>query len=80
MGWRQYTAATALTFSPDSNRVAYAATDGDKQFVAVDGTEGKQYDGIITANGGRISFDSSNSFHYLAFKGDSVYLVEERIS
>ncbi|HEY77836.1 MAG TPA: hypothetical protein G4O09_01845, partial [Dehalococcoidia bacterium] len=67
------------TFSPDSNRVAYAATDGDKQFVVVDGTEGKQYNVILTANGGRINFDSPDSFHYLAFEGDSVYLVEERI-
>jgi hypothetical protein len=69
----------SLTVSPDGRRVAYMDKESGTQFVVVDGTEGKQYNVIITANGGGISFDSSNSFHYLAFKGDSVYLVEERV-
>ncbi|MGA1974777.1 MAG: hypothetical protein ABSG92_04000 [Conexivisphaerales archaeon] len=35
-----------LTSSPDGKRVAYVAGVGTKQFVVVDGKEGKQYDGI----------------------------------
>jgi hypothetical protein len=69
----------SFTVSPDSQRVAYVAQLGDKQFVVVDGKEGKQYDNIITMGGGRIVFDSADSFHYLARKGADVYLLEERI-
>jgi len=32
--------------SPDSRHVAYVAQSGDRQFVVVDGKEGKHYDGI----------------------------------
>jgi Tol biopolymer transport system component len=67
------------TFSPDSQRVAYVAEADNKQFVVVDGMEGKQYDSIVIPNGGNISFDSPDSFHYLACEGDIVYLVEESI-
>jgi Tol biopolymer transport system component len=66
----------ALSFSPDSKRVAYVAQAGDKQFVVVDREEGKQYDAIPE---GRIIFDSPDSFHYLAIKGNNIYLVEERV-
>jgi hypothetical protein len=66
-------------FSPDSKRVAYSATAGNKSFVVVDGKEGRGYDGIVVAGGGRIIFDSADSLHYLARKGDEIYLVEEKI-
>ena len=71
--------ATSPIFSSDSQHVAYGAAVGDKQFVVVDGKEGKGYDGIVTIGGGRIIFDSPDSLHYLATKGASIYLVEERI-
>ena len=32
--------------SSDGRHVAYVAQEGDKQFVVVDGKEGKHYDGI----------------------------------
>jgi len=63
--------------SPDSQRVAYVVLLGDKQLVVVDGKEGQQYDGLV--RGGRIIFDSADRLHYLARKGDDIYLVEERI-
>jgi hypothetical protein len=67
--------------SPDSRRVAYRAKMGNKQFVVVDGKEGKQYDSVdIVAMGeARIIFDSSDSLHYLPREGSNIYLVEERI-
>jgi len=57
-------------FSPDSKQLAYAVRVGDSQFVVVDGKEGKQYDNIL-GEGGKIIFDSSDSLHYLALKGNS---------
>jgi acetyl esterase/lipase/Tol biopolymer transport system component len=67
-----------LLFSPDSTHMAYAAQMGNKWFVVVDGKEEKQYDGIVTLGGGKILFDSADSLHYLALKGSSIYLLEER--
>ena len=57
--------------------MAYTARVGDKRFVVVDGEEGKQYDGIL--KGSRIVFDSPESLHYLALKGMSIYLVEQKL-
>jgi hypothetical protein len=47
-------------------------------FVIVDGKEKKQYDGIISIGGAGVIFDSPASIHYLALKGNSIYLVQER--
>jgi uncharacterized membrane protein len=65
--------------SPDSKRVAYEAQVGNNWFVVVDGKEEKQYDGIVTIGEGRIIFDSADSIHYLALKGNKIYLVEEAV-
>ena len=73
-------AGGSLIFSPDSKRVVYGAFLQGKAFVVVDGQEGKSYDGIITSVGGGIIFDSPDSFHYLAVRDSSVYLVEEKIA
>ena len=81
------------SFSPDSKWVAYAARQGDKAVVVVNGVAGHQYDEIIFPEGGiiyrskahlayqeaRIPFDSPNSFYYIAVRGTSVFLVEEHI-
>jgi hypothetical protein len=40
-----------------------------KQFVVVDGNEGKQYDGLV--KGTACTFDSPNQLHYLAKKNTS---------
>ena len=76
---KQYDGVRSIIFSPDSKQLAYAAALGNKRFVVVDGEEGKQYDAIATKGGGRIIFDSPDSFHYLAGKGNEIYLVEETI-
>jgi hypothetical protein len=65
--------------SPDSKRVAYGAIVGNKWFVVMDGKEDKQYDDIVILGGGKIVFDSADSLHYLALKGNSIYLVEEKM-
>ena len=43
----------------------------------MDGIEGRQYDDML--EGGEIIFDSLDSLHYLAVRGNRVYLVEERM-
>ena len=45
--------------------------------MVVDGIEDRQYDDIL--EGGEIIFDSRDSLHYLAVRGNSVYLVRERM-
>ena len=63
----------------DSQRVAYEAIVSDKRIVVVDGKEGEQYDTIAYTERGAIIFDSAESLHYLAIKGNLIYLVEEEI-
>ena len=54
--------------------MAYVAQAGKKkQFVVVDGKEGKEYDGIMEDS---LIF-SPASLHYLALEDDSIYLVDE---
>jgi len=76
---KKYDGIGSLIFSPDSERVTYYAGVGNRRFVVVDGQEGKQYDAIVTGGGGRIIFDSPDNLHYLALRGNSIYLVTERI-
>jgi roadblock/LC7 domain-containing protein len=81
---RPYDGIGDLNFSPSSRHVAYVAGAEAKQFVVVDGDEGKQYDGLV--KGTRCEFDSPNQLHYLAKKNTSsdgksydIVLVEETI-
>ena len=77
-GKRYQGIASSPIFGPHSRRIAYAGGAGYEWFVVVDGNEGKKYYSIVTTKGGRIVFDSSSSLHYLAQKGRSFYLVEEK--
>jgi len=76
---KKYDDIGGLIFSPDSKRLAYVAIVGNSRFVVVDGQEGKKYDSIITTGGGRVIFDSPDNLHYLVLRGNSIYLVTERI-
>jgi roadblock/LC7 domain-containing protein len=79
-----YDGIGGLIFSPDSRHVAYVAGAGARQFVVVDGNEGKQYDGLV--KGTKCVFDSANELHYLAKQNTSsdgksydIVLVEQTI-
>lgn len=70
-----------ITFSPDSRHLAYAArVSRNKEAVVVDGKEGNQYDSLLAEFGGRIVFDSPDRLHYLAQKGNEIYLIEETLN
>jgi len=69
----------SLTFSSDSQHLAYIVADETGQFVVIDGKEGKPYEEIFTMEGGSIIFDSTDRLHYVARKGNGIYLVQERI-
>ena len=84
---------TIPIFSPDSRWVVYAAQISmpmfdsetmaqvtgfrNRQLVVINGKEQKPYDTFIA--GGKLLFDSPDSFHYLAEDRNIIYLVEETL-
>ncbi len=72
---KPYDEITGLGFSPDSRRTAYIAKVGGRVSVVVEGTEGpSSYDNVTN-----LVFDSLGALHYLATRGGSTVLVEERL-
>ena len=65
--------AESLEISPDSQRVAYVASVGNKWLVIVDGEEGKQYDGI--GEGSLIFSPDSQRVAYAARVGNKLLVV-----
>ena len=66
-----------LQFSPDGERLAYIATDGEKEFVVVDGEPGKAYDRI---GPGSVRFSpDSQRLLYVGIRGDQEILVTDEI-
>ena len=63
----------SFTESPDSKQVAYTARVGKKQFVVVDGKEGKQYDKI--GEGTPIFSPDSKRVAYAAKVGKKCFVV-----
>ncbi|MDL5502050.1 MAG: hypothetical protein QSU88_02435, partial [Candidatus Methanoperedens sp.] len=64
-----------LTFSPDGKRIAYAAREGDKWFVVVDGKEGKRYDDILKHT--PVFSPDSKRIAYAAREGNKWFVIEE---
>ena len=71
---KQYKGVSDIAFSPDSKHVSYFARDGEYESIVVDDTR-KEYEKVSP-----IVWDSSDRFHYLAWKSNNVYLVEETIT
>lgn len=68
-----------LYFSPDSRHLAAVLGEDGKQFVVVNGSEGPRYDKIVTIAGGKIHFGPEGLLHYMATKGNEIFLVEETL-
>jgi len=69
----------SLAFSADGKHALFASKAGNTRFVVLDDRPGKGYDLIFAEDDRPVVVDSEQSFHYLALKGDSVFVVEERI-
>jgi hypothetical protein len=68
-------------FSDDSRHVAMVAYDNQRQLVVINGVEGNRYDEIITLGGvAKLHFDDGGSIHYLARKGNDLFLVDETLA
>ncbi|MDI7246652.1 MAG: hypothetical protein QME92_04165 [Bacillota bacterium] len=72
--------STDIVFSPDGERLAYAARKGTKWIVVVDGKEGPAYDeigaGRFSSQTGSLAFSSDGMhFAYVAIKGKNNHLV-----
>ncbi len=65
-----------LTFSPDSQHLAYDVhdIDGGRSLVVVDGQEGKHYDQVMS---GSLSFSGDNLVTYMARAGRKFYRVTQ---
>jgi hypothetical protein len=78
---KRYDALGDLVFGPDGQRVAYGVQSGDQYFVVVDGVAGKSYDSVVLGGaGGRIVFESPDSFHHMAIAGHGIYCVTAKAS
>jgi len=68
---RAYSEVKHLVFSPDSKHLIYEAYDDEaaKEFIVVDGQEGKKYDVVIFEQaGGQIIFDSPDQIRYIVLR------------
>lgn len=65
-----------LQFSSDSRHLAYTVRSGKQVTLVLDGKDGAYYDDFPGQK--EFRFDSNNSFHYLAIRGDELFVVEER--
>ena len=64
-------------FSPNSQHVIYGAQVDAKTVVVMDEKAGNPYDGILRKGNEAGIFVSKDHFHYLGFRGDEIYYVEE---
>jgi hypothetical protein len=45
----------------------------------LDDQEGKPYETLLSLGGGKIVFDAPDRFHYLATRGQDIYMVQEQL-
>ncbi len=74
-----YDLAGTPVFSTDGQHLAYMGGKGDARYVVINEEKGAAHDFIFNSGQGGVYFDSANSFHYLALRGDMIYLVEEKM-
>jgi hypothetical protein len=79
---RRYAGVSSPSYFPEGDHVAYRAVDGNTVFVVVDEYEGlKTFDRVFVDEygGSWIEFDSPDTFHYLASRGNQIYMVYEKL-
>ena len=55
----------------------YAARNGAKEFVVVDGVKGPEFDGIVGFAPAKLTFDSTDVLTYLAVRGENLFRVTQ---
>lgn len=65
-----------LLFSSDSKNLAYVAKNGEKEFVVLNGKEGRKYDDIRYLR----FFQDNKSIVHFARKGNEIWQVVEKIN
>jgi hypothetical protein len=65
-------------FSLNSQHVIYGAQVENKTIVVMDEKKGNPFDGILRKPNEAGIFVASDHFHYLGFRGDEIYYVEEQ--
>jgi WD40-like Beta Propeller Repeat len=69
-----------LQFTSDSRHFLYVEHLTGRESVIVDGHPGRTYGIILPARHPIIYFDSPTHFHYLAFRDNHIYTVEENLN
>jgi len=65
-------------FSPDSRHFAYIARKDTKEFVVIDGREGKKYDAVFVGKEASL-FTGPDRIRYFALAGQRVLSVTEQL-
>jgi len=70
-----------LTFTPDGKYLVYGAMINGRPHMVVNGRPAQSfYEAIWNIDGGRIVFETSTSFSYIALKEGKIYLVRETVT
>jgi len=74
---KEYDGFAVLIFSPDGQRVAYAAGRGGKWLLVVDGVEGKEYNRL--GKGSLIFSPDGRRVAYMAGRGEKPFVVVDGV-
>ena len=74
---KEYDYVHQPNFSPDSRQLAYRIKTGNKMRVVMNGREGREYDEVLGDLLVDMVFDFPQGLHYLARRGNGIYLLEE---
>ncbi len=69
----------SLAFTADGRHVLFVARSGGRSCVVAGDRPGRPYHLLFSEQDRPIAVDSAGAFHYLALRGDSAFVVEERI-
>lgn len=69
----------SLAFTADGRHVLFASRSGGRSYAVAGDRPGAPYHLLFAEDDRPIAIDSAGAFHYLALRGDSVFVVEERI-
>ncbi|MCU0607626.1 MAG: hypothetical protein MUF78_09465 [Candidatus Edwardsbacteria bacterium] len=69
----------SLAFTADGRHFLFASRSVGRSYAVADDRPGRPYHLLFAEDDRPIAADSAGAFHYLALRGDSAFVVEERI-